>query len=62
MASEETPIVSAVDCMEVTTTPMTTLLTTEITDAPVTSEDMMTQLNEAAPSTSNCRRCNNRSH
>lgn len=48
MANEETPIVSAVDCMEVTTTPMTTLLTTEITDAPVTSEDMMTQLNEAA--------------
>lgn len=43
---EETPIM---DCMEVSTTPMTTILTTEITDTPVvTSEDVMTQLTEAA--------------
>ena len=46
---EETPIM---DCMEVSTTPMTTILTTEITDTPavVTSEEdvVMSQLNEAA--------------
>jgi hypothetical protein len=44
---DTTPII---DCMEVTTTPMTTILTTEIGDTPtvVASEDVMSQLKEAA--------------
>lgn len=49
MATTEESEAPLMECMEVSTTPMTTILTTEISDTPqVASEDMMTQLDEAA--------------